>query len=136
MTNRPAVAVGRPPEPERVRLEGLRVLLVEDEFFVAVHLEETLGSFGCATIGPYTTLELATQASRRERLDLAVLDINLNGRTSYPLADELGARGVPYLFLTGYAGADLPEGYRGVPRLQKPVDCAELRRTIVGILSV
>jgi hypothetical protein len=57
---------------------------------------------GCSIVGPSSTLEVATQASRRdERVDLAILDLNLNGKMVYPLADELSARGLPFVFLSG-----------------------------------
>jgi DNA-binding response OmpR family regulator len=123
-----------PGEDAAADFTGVRVLLVEDEFFVAVHLEETLHAFGCATVGPFATLELAQQAVRRETVGFAILDINLSGRPAFPLAEQLAAAGIPFLFLTGYARADLPERYRTLPRLQKPVDPSELRRAMAAAL--
>ena len=61
-------------------LDGLRVLIVEDEFLLAMSLEDDLRSAGCAPIGPFANLADATQATRREEFDLAILDVNLNGR--------------------------------------------------------
>jgi CheY-like chemotaxis protein len=111
------------PHPDPFNpLQGRRILIVEDEFFIAVQIEDTLQSFGCETIGPFATPELALQASRRERFDVAVLDINLSGRMVYPVADELLTRSIPFMFLTGYSHADLPEAYRSLPRLNKPFD--------------
>ena len=128
----------RDPEPEgngAAILEGKRVLIVEDEFFVAIQIEDALQSFGCETSGPYTTLEVALQASWQEPFDLAVLDISLNGRTVFPLADALLERGMPFVFLTGYAPSDLPEYYRSLPRLEKPFDPAAIRRMLQQVLS-
>ena len=110
-------------------------MIVEDEFFVAVQVEDALRSFGCETCGPFTTLEVASQASRREAIDVAILDINLNGQLIYPLADELTQRGIPFMFLTGYSPFDLPTAYRSLPRLQKPFDQAAMRRKLQQLLS-
>jgi len=113
----------------------MRVLIAEDEFLVGVQLEEDLRSVGCAILGPFNTLERATQAARRERFDLAILDINLNGHLVYPLADELAARGVPFIFLSGYARRDLPERFRRAPQLTKPHDPVALSREIQRVAS-
>jgi DNA-binding response OmpR family regulator len=112
---------------------GLRVLVVEDEVLLALSLEDDLRDAGLSMLGPYTTLERALQASRSEGFDLALLDVNLHGEAVFPLADELIARNVPIVFLTGYGAADLPERFRALPRLQKPYEPSvlvrELRRT-------
>lgn len=111
-------------------LEGRRVLIVEDEFFVAALIEDTLQSFGCETVGPFTTLELGLQASRQENFDIAILDVNLNGKMVFPLADELLARGRPFVFLTGYASDNLPEAYRKLRRIQKPFNSSGIREVL------
>jgi len=116
-------------------LTGLRVFIAEDEFLVAVMLEQDLRSLGCQVVGPFTSLALAIQASRREDFDVAVLDVNMNGEMVYPLADELLARGRPFLFLTGYGTANLPERYRASPRLSKPYDLTMLTREIRRMLG-
>ena len=137
---------GKGPEPSRRGssshegdaggvLDGKRILIVEDEFLLAVLIEETLQSFGCETIGPFTKLELGLKASRQESFDLAILDINLNGTMAYPLADELLSRGIPFLFLTGYAAKDLPEAYRSLNRLQKPFDPNVIRKTLEQLFA-
>jgi DNA-binding response OmpR family regulator len=112
----------------------MRILIAEDEFLVSIQLAEDLQSAGCSTVGPFNTLEAATRASRRERFDVAVLDINLNGAKVYPLADELAARGVPFVFLSGYIRADLPERYRDSPQIMKPHDPASLLNEIRAAL--
>lgn len=98
----------------------LRVLVVEDEFLVAIVLEQDLKTFGINVVGPYSCLDAATEAARKEAYDLAILDINLNGKMVYPLAEELIERGKPFLFLSGYESVHLPERLRTVPRLSKP----------------
>ena len=98
------------------------MLIVEDELLIAVLLEEDLHSAGFAVIGPFKDLDTAAQGSQQEQIDAAILDINLSGEMSYPLADELLARNIPFMFLTGYGAAHLPERFRRVPRVAKPYD--------------
>lgn len=130
----PHGAIGVEAFNPEVRRSGdraaMRILVAEDEFLVGVQLEEDLRSVGCSTVGPFTTLEMATQAARHERFDLAILDINLNGKMVYPLADELAQRGVPFIFLSGYMVADLPDRFREAPQIAKPHDPAVLTREI------
>src|SRR3954449_5280792 len=103
-------------------LHGKSILIVEDEFLLALQLEEMLQSRGATVLGPYRRLEDALKAAERDSFDFALLDINLSGTMVYPLADHLLARGNPFLFLTGYSLPNLPERFRGVTRLNKPWD--------------
>jgi DNA-binding NtrC family response regulator len=111
-------------------MKGLRVLIVEDEFLLAMSLEDDLVLAGCAPVGPFSSLASATEATRREEFDLAILDVNLNGEPIYPLADELLSRRKPFVLVTGYGAASLPERFRDLPRLPKPYDLASLVREI------
>ena len=111
-------------------INGLRVLIVEDEFLLALSLEDDLALAGCVTIGPFSNLADATQATRREDFDLAILDVNLGGEPIYPLAEELLARGKPFLLVTGYGAESLPPHFRSLPRLPKPYDVAILLKEI------
>ena len=107
-------------------LNGKTILLVEDEFLLALHLEDLLQSRGGTVLGPFPKLDEAMRAALREDFDFAILDINLNGTMVYPLADDLLARGIPFLFLSGYSLSNLPERFRAVTRLNKPCDPALL----------
>src|ERR1044072_7398657 len=111
-------------------LNGKTILLVEDEFLLALQLEELLQSRGATVLGPFRKLGDAMQAAQREEFDFAILDVNLNGTMVYPLADDLLARGIPFLFLSGYSLANLPERFRAVTRLNKPCD----RGLLISIL--
>lgn len=94
-------------------------MVIEDEYFVASDLKRALVAAGATVIGP--TADVATGlAMVSEGIDGAVLDVNLEGADSYPIADALTARDVPYLFVTGYDGWSMPERYRDAPRLGKP----------------
>jgi CheY-like chemotaxis protein len=116
-------------------LSGRRVLVVEDEMLVAWLLEDMLADFGCGVVGPAARVSQALAMIDAEAFDAAVLDINLNGETSYPVADALTARGVPFVFSTGYNKDSLPKAYRSFPMLQKPFRQAELGDTLVKLLA-
>lgn len=111
--------------------KGLRLLIAEDTAVVAAELERILGGWGCELVGPFMTLSSALQAAReRSDLDGALLDINLQGETVYPVADELQKRGVPFIFLTGYARESLDDRFRNAPTLEKPFGLRELHAAI------
>lgn len=118
----------------KTSLEGRRILVVEDEFLLALEVEAALTSFGCFVAGPFAKLGKALVAARAMRLDGAVLDINLNGEMVYPLAEFLDMAGGPFVFLTGYVSSDLPERFRRFRRLQKPLHAEKLRHIIRDML--
>ena len=101
-------------------LAGTRVLVVEDEALVSMLVEEYLDELGCEVVAVSPRLEDALEKARTLALDAAVLDVNLAGRLSYPVAELLRSRGVPFVFATGYGVAGLPEGLHGAPVLAKP----------------
>jgi CheY-like chemotaxis protein len=103
-------------------LSGRRVLVVEDETMVAWLLEDMLADLGCTVVGPAARVNQALAMLDAEAIDAAVLDVNLNGQKSYPVADALAARGVPFVFSTGYNKDSLPNSYQSFPVLQKPFD--------------
>lgn len=117
---------------EGAGFNGLRVLLVEDEFLVALEVEDALRDLGCNVLGPFAKLSKATDATRGAELDGAILDINLNGEMVYPLAEFLASKNVPFVFLTGYTAADIPEKYRACRRLQKPLDVKTLQGALLN----
>lgn len=132
----PTFISGTATEPEKVSLpEQLRILVVEDEFLVAVVLEDDLRFAGHSVVGPYSNLPTALEASRRESFDLAILDINLSGTMVYPLADDLLRRGVPFFFLTGYGPGDLPVRFAQTPRVAKPYETTSLLTTIRRVMA-
>lgn len=107
-------------------LTGLRVLVVEDEYFVALSLERALEAAGCQVVGPFGWLDQAAQAARAPGLDGAILDVHLHGESVSPVADQLVRAGVPVLFATAAAEDDLPPGLRELPRLGKPIELSRL----------
>jgi CheY-like chemotaxis protein len=113
-------------------LDGMRILLVEDDSLAAWDMQEFLEESGACVIGPAPTLKRALELVEQEEghIDAAVLDINLNGQRSYPVADRLQRCGVNFVFTTAYQ--NIPEPYASLPRCQKPIDRARLLRLIVG----
>jgi len=112
-------------------LQGLRVLVVEDEYLVASLIEDMLKSAGCIVAGPIPRLAEALDVARREACDVALLDINLAGERIYPVAEVLAQRDVPFIFLTGYGTGALPDEYAERPHLHKPFRLNEL----LGVMS-
>ncbi len=113
-------------------LEGLRVLLLDDETLVAMLLEDMLGDLGCEVAHTCSRVAQAVDVLSRDdtALDVAILDVNVAGETSAPVAEALAARGVPFLFATGYGASGVPQGWRDRPTLQKPFSAAEVETRI------
>ena len=112
-------------------LHGLHVLVAEDEWMIAMTVEEWLQAEGATVLGPVPSVEegLALLAHSPPP-DAAVLNVNLGGELSYPLADRLLALGAPFLFASGQVGAAHPDRFAAVPHLEKPVDEGDLVRAV------
>lgn len=108
-------------------LSGRRILVVEDEYLIADDLAALLRGAGAEVIGPAASLPKAMRlASDTQHFDAAVLDINLRGVNVFPLADELLARGIPMLFMTGYGENNVPADYCTIARFEKPTGTARV----------
>lgn len=115
-------------------LSGLRVLVVEDEFFIADDLLQALQELDAEVLGPVQTKGQAlTLLSRSDRIDFAILDVNLHGEADFCVADALAARGIPFVMATGYARETLPSRFRDVPYWEKPFDPTALARALSTI---
>jgi CheY-like chemotaxis protein len=106
----------------------LSILVVDDETLIAMLLEDMLVDIGCIVVGPAPSVAMATALIETEgqTLDGALLDINLRGELVYPVADALAERGVPFVFVSGYASHGIDARYAAVPALAKPVSLATL----------
>jgi CheY-like chemotaxis protein len=113
-------------------LAGLRILIVEDTDVVAELLAELLAIDGADVIGPVASLDGAMRlVAEGEPIDGALLDINLAGEHSWPVAEALRRRGVPFVFLSGSSDAEeLPPALRSARRLVKPVQHGPLIRAV------
>jgi len=119
----------------RNRPASWRVLLIEDESLVAMLLEDALAVVGCQVIAIASRFEDAEQKARSLSFDIAVLDVNLNGKQTLRIAEVLFDRGIPFVFATGYGVEFLPEHLRNVPVLQKPFQQHDLERVLHAALS-
>jgi CheY-like chemotaxis protein len=110
--------------PQGRPLEGLRILVVEDEYAVAADLTWWLEDGGAQVVGPAPTIEdaLILIEAHGAALDRAMLDVNLRGEKVFPVADALMKLAVPIVFCTGYEDAVLPRAFAGAARLTKPLD--------------
>jgi CheY-like chemotaxis protein len=115
-------------------LVGRRVLVVEDEFLIAIEIERCLREAGAEVAGPVPDARRALALVEDESLDAAVLDVNLRGEAVYAVADRLRERGVPYLFATGEMEIADRLDYRLRPKLEKPILDAELLRALGDLL--
>lgn len=112
---------------ETHRLHGLNILVVEDAFLVAIDICAHLEGCGCKITGPVARLEPALELARKEPIEGALLDVNLAGELSFPIASALEARHLPYVFLTGYdSDGVFPPEFQDVPRLSKPFRQSDL----------
>lgn len=98
----------------------MRILIVEDEYYLAADLAEALRARGAEVVGPVGTFEEAMAAVDADGIDQVVLDMDLRGDMGYAIAEKLDAAGIPYLIATGYSGESLPEPLRDKPRIEKP----------------
>jgi DNA-binding NarL/FixJ family response regulator len=113
--------------------DGLRVLVVEDEPVVAMCLEDILETLGCQTVGPAARLADGLALAEQEPLGAAILDINLAGERSTPIAEALRRRGVPFAFASGYGA--VPEGFETLPLIAKPYRESDIDGALKAILG-
>jgi CheY-like chemotaxis protein len=104
-----------------------RVLLVEDETIIAMMMEEMLADLGYEVAEIAPQIESAQRAAEKGAFDLAILDLNLGGASTYPIAEVLQSRRIPFVFSTGYDSSGLEARYARTPMLRKPFEYEDLR---------
>ncbi|NPU69482.1 MULTISPECIES: hypothetical protein [Bradyrhizobium] len=110
------------------QLDGLRILVAEDEGLIALELETVLKDFGCDVIGPVSRVADVLREAERGSLDGALLDVNLRGEQIFAVLPQLIALGLKIVITSGYDDATLfPPEFRSLPRLAKPFDERALR---------
>lgn len=118
-------------------LNGRRILIVEDESLVAMLLETILEDMGCTPVGPASSVDEGLAFLDGEQdLDGALLDVNVAGTEVFPVAAALKARGVPFVFSTGYGEGGLPAEWKGQSTIQKPFTEAAVRDALMKALGV
>ncbi len=129
-------------EPEKLpvsdpvpALSGRRVLLVEDEYLIALDMEHNLKQAGAEVAGPVPDAQQALALIETVPVDAAILDVNLRGESVYSVADQLNAHGIPYLFATGEVQIADRSDYRSRPKLEKPILVDELVRAVGRLMQ-
>ena len=119
------------PQPSKL-LSGQRVLVIEDEWFIAEDIRSAIENLGGEVVGPVAECDDALALiAESVSIDLAVIDINLQGQMCFPVADALAARGTPFVFATGYEPSAIPERFLSIRRWEKPFDQDALARSLV-----
>jgi CheY-like chemotaxis protein len=130
-----AVSVTSPMTPAARDLAGRRVLVIEDESMVMMLLRDMLEDIGCVVAGSASRIEEATEKASSLACDVAILDVNLNGTRTFPIAEVLAQRGIGFVFATGYGTASMPSAFAGIPVLQKPFAQQDLERALRAALA-
>ena len=112
----------------------MHVLVLEDEPIIGFALEDMLLSLGCLSVTLATKISEAERIVREEKLDVAILDVNIHGTQSYPVADELAERCVPYIFATGYGDRAHPDRHREIPTITKPYSTNDIRAALATVV--
>ena len=116
-------------------LVGARVLVLEDEFFIADDMARALRERGAEPVGPVSTIEQAEALVASERVDAAILDLNLRGQMASDFVRRLVRSELPCLIVSGYDENALPQAVRDVPRMEKPVSPASVVSTLAAQLA-
>lgn len=115
-------------------LTGRSVLVVEDEMLILMMIEDMLGDLGCRSIVTAASTKQALAEIETHAFDVAMLDSNLNGETSDPIADALAARGVPFFFATGHKNGGAGSSYPDRLVLNKPFSLEDVQETLRQVL--
>lgn len=122
-------------QPQPGSLRGRRVLVVEDEYMIAEEIAEELSNVGAQALGPVARVSDALHLIQMaERIDAALLDVNLGHDMIWPVVDLLVARGVPVVLATGYDAGAIPNAYVHLPRCEKPLTGQDLTRALTQVL--
>jgi CheY-like chemotaxis protein len=111
-----------------------RILIVEDEMLIALNLEDMLVQLGHIVVAMAARIPEALKFAAESDIDLAILDLNLSGLSSLPVADVLRSRGIPFMFATGYGSNGLTESYRNEVVLGKPYGVSDLQNAINNVI--
>ena len=124
-------------ETEPIReLDGCRVLVVEDDYFLADDLKKELEAHDAKVVGPIANLGAAQDQVSRGGFDVAVINVRLGNELTWSIADELMLGKIPLVFVTGYAAGGIPEHFRHIVRWEKPCDMSKLTEDIRLLCAV
>lgn len=113
------------------QLDGVSILVVEDDAIIAMLLEDMLEELGASLAGQARDVDTALELAGTAPFDCAILDLNLRGVPSYKVAEAIAGRNIPFVFATGYGEGDIDPRFAGVPILKKPFMMEDLA-TVIG----
>jgi DNA-binding NtrC family response regulator len=117
------------------RVQGCRILIVEDSPIIAQDTEEMVSALGGEVVGPAPNMAVALVLAQEERIEAAVVDINIRGGKAFSVLTILEERGIPFVLTSGYADWTMPEAWQGRPRLPKPYSHTALREQLEQLLG-
>lgn len=115
--------------------EGVRVLVLEDDYYLAIDMQRALRAAGATVVGPFGDEAEATRAIAEAAPACAFIDVNLGRGPSFHVPRRLVAANIPFAFVTGYDAEIIPEEFAGVPRLEKPLDVREVAEAMTRLLA-
>jgi CheY-like chemotaxis protein len=123
--------------PSDLPFDGMKILLVEDEYVIASDLSRILSNLGAEILGPAPTIAAAEKLlAAGAQPDAAILDINVRGVLVYPIAEILVTRGVPFAFVTGYSYDIVPAEFASAPHCEKPVTARNIEAAVRDCLQM
>ena len=123
-------------EEMEAAIAGARIFVVEDESVITMLLQDMFEELNCEVVSLASRFQDALEKANTLSFEVAILDVNLNGQRTFPIAEALIARGLPFIFATGYGAAAVPENFRAAPVLQKPFRIADLERAVRAALAM
>jgi CheY-like chemotaxis protein len=114
------------------RFSGKRILVVEDEYFLADETRRKLQKLGATVVGPTGRVDNALELIEEQHIDAAILDIHLDGDLVFPVAEKLETLGIPYVFATGYDPSIIPARFSGFILSEKPIDLEHIAKALFG----
>jgi DNA-binding NtrC family response regulator len=117
-------------EPGGTQARTARILVIEDDSMIRMLLADMLESLGHTVAGEAARIDEALAAAQNATCDVAILDVDLGGKSCEPVAQALAGRKIPFIFATGYGAQALPESFRDRPTLKKPFHLDGLGQTI------
>jgi CheY-like chemotaxis protein len=123
------------PEGAKPELKGKRILVIEDSPVVGPFTVDMLGELGCEVLGPAPNMASARELMEAGGFDGALVDVHIRGERVFPLCEMLEAKGVPFVFTSGYADWQMPEKWQERPRLQKPYTLDQIEQALRALFD-
>jgi CheY-like chemotaxis protein len=133
MSSRDSSTKTRRPPADKAGLKGRRILVVEDSPVVGPFTADLLGELGCEVVGPAPNMAAARELVEAGEFDAALMDIHIRGERVFNLCEMLDAKGLPFVFTSGYADRNMPEKWEGRPRVQKPYTLDQIEKALSAL---